>query len=316
VIRAKFIEEGLLDESKKLQLNELRSESFEKPLKGDWRSYKVGHVVEFSTRAGKIWKADSRWEVIQVGPAGVLVREIGRFDRKTRREPALLPIQKPTYLDRFDVLRRRKIEIAIGEDIRFGGRITAQHVPGGERYLENGNAGRVAAINPTKRIVTLENGAEVRLAEDERVSHGYVVTTYVSQGQDKHRVNYLLDKLSAAALGSIQDFFVAISRGQVAIKLYTDVKESLRKFIGRNSHRMLAHEALGLVGTAVTTRQVLDQELRQRLARVLPAEQLQQIEAHIGAVHAPAQVATQVTPPVAQQMAPPQEQPRAMAAGF
>ncbi|PTY04594.1 hypothetical protein DB347_17925 [Opitutaceae bacterium EW11] len=314
VIRAKMLKEGLLDDSKKIILNELRSENFEAPLKADWRSYKPGQVVVFAKGGGR-WTSGSKWEVLQAGEAGVLVRELPRSGKKAKPTPTMLPISSPKYLESFGVFRRRRIDLVIGDDVRFSGRIAAEQVPSGGAFLDNGNLGRIAAIDTKKRIITLENGAKIRLGEDEQITHGYVNTTYVAQGDDKKAVHSPTDAKTIQAMGSMQDFGVMISRGQEDIKIYTDDPGAIRENIVRNSHRMLAHEALGLLNPAVSMRQVLDQELRQRLARVLPAEELQQIERHIGEVRMP-QVATQVTPPAAQQVVPAQERPRAMAAGF
>src|SRR5690606_36765325 len=71
--------------------------------------------------------------------------------------------------------------------------------------------------------------------------HGYVETSYSSQGKDANTVLIAQSVLSVPA-SSERQFYVSTSRGTDQVMIFTDDKAELKKAVMRNTDRVTAQE--------------------------------------------------------------------------
>jgi len=76
------------------------------------------------------------------------------------------------------------------------------------------------------------------------LAYGYTSTSHASQGKtvDNVFISMSQDSLSAA---NREQFYVSVSRGREAVKLYTDDKQALFDAVQKSGARMSATELLG-----------------------------------------------------------------------
>jgi conjugative relaxase-like TrwC/TraI family protein len=213
--------------------------------KQDARNYEAGMVVEFQQATPGIrhrvsgkretsggFDRGERAVVISGGDKVWLQRENGKR--------ALLPAEQAA---RFQVYVTDKLGVAEGDRIRItkNGQAETQHV-GRNVRINNGDIFTVEGF--TKR-------GDIRLSDgkvlDKNYGHfafGYVDTSYASQGKTVDRVFIATGAESLAAAGK-QQWYVSVSRGREACKLYVDSKEDVRDAIARKGERMSAVELVG-----------------------------------------------------------------------
>jgi hypothetical protein len=76
------------------------------------------------------------------------------------------------------------------------------------------------------------------------LAHGYVLTSHASQGKTTDVALIALGSESFSA-ASREQFYVSISRGREAVRLYTDDKEAMRDAIKESGARLSATELVG-----------------------------------------------------------------------
>jgi len=212
--------------------------------KRDARNYEPGMVVEFHQATSGVrrrangkrettggFERGARAVVMQGGETVWLQREDG-----TR---AVLPAE---HAARFQVYATDKLRIANGDriSIRKNGHAKAE------------GSGKATRIN-NGDIFTVEGftqDGDIRLSGgkvlDKRYGHlefGYVDTSYASQGKTVDRVFIATGNESLAASGK-QQWYVSVSRGREACKVYVDSKDDVRDAIARKGERMSAVELL------------------------------------------------------------------------
>lgn len=139
---------------------------------------------------------------------------------------------------KFQAYRAETIALAEGDVIRFtaGGK-TAD----GKHRLNNGTAYRVEGFAPQGDI-RLANGWVV--ARDfGHFRHGYVETSFGSQGKTVHRVIVGQSSQSFPA-SNMEQIYVSASRAREMLRLYTDDKEELREAIARSSAKLAATDLI------------------------------------------------------------------------
>jgi hypothetical protein len=135
---------------------------------------------------------------------------------------------------KFQAYRSETIALAEGDVIRFtaGGK-TAD----GKHRLNNGTAYQVAGFT---------SQGDIRLANCWVVAwdfghfrHGYVETSFGSQGKTVHRV--LIGQSSQSFPASnMEQIYVSASRAREMLRVYTDDKKELREVIARSSAKLAA----------------------------------------------------------------------------
>ncbi len=150
----------------------------------------------------------------------------------SRMAPA--PLQ---FAKRYQVFRPKKLELAVGDRLR----ITHNgYTADGAHLLNNGTLYTIGAFTDKGDIVLRENGWEI--AKDYgHIDHGYVVTSYASQGKSVDRVLIGQSSWSYAA-SSREQFYVSVSRGKREATIYTDDKEGLREAIDDSEQKLSATE--------------------------------------------------------------------------
>ncbi len=213
--------------------------------KRDSRNYEPGMVVEFhQATAGERHRGNGRRETtggFERGAKAVVIT--GGETVWLQREDGTRGVLPAGHAERFQVYVPAKLAIAEGDriSIRKNGRsVAAGHVSAAR--LNNGE------------IFTVEGftkGGDIRLSDgkvlDKRYGHldfGYVDTSYASQGKTVDRVFIATGNESLAAAGK-QQWYVSVSRGREACKVYVDSKEDVRDAIAKKGERMSAVELMG-----------------------------------------------------------------------
>lgn len=146
--------------------------------------------------------------------------------------------QAPLQLaKRYQVFRPKKLEVAAGERLRITHNgFTAD----GVHRLNNGTLYTVGGFTDNGDIVLRENGWVVS-KDYGHFDHGYVVTSYASQGKSVDRVLIGQSSWSYAA-SSREQFYVSVSRGKREATIYTDDKQGLREAIDVSEQKLSATE--------------------------------------------------------------------------
>ena len=152
-------------------------------------------------------------------------------DRLTVTDPALVPIE---HADKFSLYRSESIGLAVGDKIRFIGRVEAK---GGGKTYRNGSTGTVAGFTDAGNI-RLEDGHVID-ADAGLFRHGYVSTTFGAQGCTAKRAILAMSSRSLAAI-NMEALYVAATRAKEWVRLYTDDKDAVRRQAGVSSRKMAA----------------------------------------------------------------------------
>jgi ATP-dependent exoDNAse (exonuclease V) alpha subunit len=213
--------------------------------KGDARNYEPGMVVEFhQATSGERHRANGKRGTtggFERGAKAVVIT--GGETVWLQREDGTRGVLPSAHTDRFQVYVPVKLAIAGGDRISIrknGTSVAAGHVSAAR--LNNGE------------IFTVEGftkGGDIRLSDgkvlDKRYGHmefGYVDTSYAAQGKTVDRVFIATGNESLAAAGK-QQWYVSVSRGREACKVYVDSKEDVRDAIAKKGERMSAVELVG-----------------------------------------------------------------------
>jgi len=150
------------------------------------------------------------------------------------------PLNAEIYAEKFSVSLPRTIEIAEGDKIL----IRRNHKPAG---LINGAVLTVDGINTDGSMDTRDkDGKKFHIPADYRhFSHGYVVTSYKSQGRTCDHEVIAAERLDAKSA------YVACSRGRKSINVFTPDKENLFRNLGTPVDRTAAYDVIDKIRTDV-----------------------------------------------------------------
>jgi conjugative relaxase-like TrwC/TraI family protein len=175
----------------------------------------------------------------------------------------------------FDVGEKRKLKVAAGDKLLLQSNWRKKFV--------NGELVEVKTIQGDS--VVLADGRVI--PENYRTfTHGYAVTSHAAQGKT---VNEVLVVASSRSLPAVhqEQFYVSISRGRDACRVFTDDMELLRSHVTRSSARLAAVEVVPHVRRQKFIQTILQRghcflkNFRQRLAQqqiLLPDNSSQPIE--------------------------------------
>lgn len=188
--------------------------------KGDSRNYEPGMVVEFHQNAKGFTRGEKAVVCGTEGGVSVL-RQNGTV--------ATLPSEA----ERFQVYRVGNIGVATGDRIKItknGKTVEGKRVNNGEVFTVTGFKGGIQLSNGQTLPETYGH-----------MNHGYVDTSYGSQGKTVDRVFVAAGNESLKATNQ-QAWYVAASRGREQCKVYVDSKDEVRDAIARNRKRLSAIE--------------------------------------------------------------------------
>lgn len=172
-----------------------------KAQKADPSQYREGDLLMFHQNAKGIKKGTR----ILVGPK------------------AKIPVE---WAGRYEVYRSAEIALAVGDRIRLtaGGKTKK-----GSR-LSNGSIHKIKGFGPRGDLI-LENGQAID-SKFGHLTHGYVVTSHVSQGMTVDKVFVAVSGQSMAAADE-RTAYVSITRGKEEVRIFTDDKEELARAMKR-----------------------------------------------------------------------------------
>jgi ATP-dependent exoDNAse (exonuclease V) alpha subunit len=234
-IRDELKAQGRLAKEDRIFLS-LRSLNLTEAQRGDAREYLPGAVVQFHQNA-KGFKRAERVTVTASKDGKVSIR---RADGST----GFLPLQEAK---KFQVYEQDEVALATGDKIRITMNGFARDTRKGllenvaKKDMHNGRTYEVAGFT-REGDIKLDNGY-ILSKNYGGVTHGYVVTSHSSQGKtcDVGLVAVGTESLAAA---NREQFYVSVSRGREAVKLYTDDKEAMRSAIQASGARLSATEMM------------------------------------------------------------------------
>jgi ATP-dependent exoDNAse (exonuclease V) alpha subunit len=147
----------------------------------------------------------------------------------------------PRRLQGVTVYREAEVRLALGDRVQ----ITA---PDRARHVANRELGTVARLERTGHLdVRLDSGQTVSFNINERphLDYGYAVTSHSSQGQTADRVLVHVETVRGETLVNRRFAYVAISRGQYDVRLYTDNQTALARALARTLSHVSAIETTG-----------------------------------------------------------------------
>lgn len=224
-------------------------------------SYRPGDVLVFHQNA-KGFRKGQRVVVSDVDARGVTVRDDVYPDKssggtatnvtqrasagKAKNESGIAGVKegaraggKGSVLecaDRFQAFRTGSMQLAIGDRVRITRNgTTADKV----HALNNGSVYSVKGFTPGGDVV-LNNNWVVDKGYG-HWTHGYVSTSYASQGKSVKRV-FIAQSAESFRASSREQFYVSVSRGKEAVTIYTDDKASLLEAVKQTDERLSATE--------------------------------------------------------------------------
>ena len=210
------------------QLHDLR---WEAPDRRMAENYHQGMVVQFHQNASGGIKRGSVFRVIGRGDNGAV-----RIRDEKGRELAL-PLNEAVH---FQVYEERSLSLASGDRIR----ITRNGDSADGRRLNNGNVFNVQKIGSDGKI-TLHTGATLDGSKGLHLAYGYCQTSHSTQSKSVRDVLVAQSEVSFSA-GSMQQFYVSLSRGKESLRIYTDNRQELQQAVGNSSQRRAGVELAGL----------------------------------------------------------------------
>lgn len=213
--------------------------------KGDAGNYEPGMVVEFHKDVRGVRKRKNGQRVTERGfghGESVLVKAVdGQGVLLLRRDgsEAILPLDKA---GRFQVYRPQETVIAKGDRIR-NTKNGLMKLKGQARGTRVNNGDTVTVEGFTKEGDIRLPGGKIMPKDWGHFTHGYVDTSYASQGKTVDRVFVGVGNESLAATGR-QQWYVSLTRGREMAKVYVDSKEDVREAIARGGERMSAVELI------------------------------------------------------------------------
>ena len=221
-IRAALKTSGrLTGEEKEFQVFD--SLSWTEAQKRDARQYRPGMAIHFHRRTAGFTK-DETVAVVAVENDALKVERADGSE-------SIFPLGQGSAL--FDVGEKRKLKIAAGD-----------------KLLLQANASRKRFINGELVEVLAIQGDSVVLADGRVIpqnyrtfTHGYAVTSHAAQGKTVDEVLVVASSRSLPAINQ-QQFYVSISRGRDACRVFTDDAEMLRSHVTRSSARLAAVEVV------------------------------------------------------------------------
>lgn len=199
--------------------------------KSDLRNYKPGLILQFNQNLKGI-KRGSRWTISNIKDK---VLELSN----DKNQSLSFCIENKIA---FDVFQETEILLSKGDIVR----ITRNSFDAKQNRLNNGQELKV--IGKTKnnlfRLQNTKSKKGYEITKDfGHISHGYCLTSHASQGKTVDEVLIFQPSETFPATDTKQ-FYVSVSRGRDAVKIYTDDKLALLAQVTKPRTRMSAMELL------------------------------------------------------------------------
>lgn len=204
----------------------LKNNGWTEPQRGNYLMYRKGQVLQFHQNSTGIKRSD-RLVVSHVDNGSV-------FARNAKGETRRVPLE---HANRFSVFDQHKIKLAVGDQIRItqngqsldGKRLNNNDIFTVNGFTEDGNIG-----------ITSKGGASWVLDRNHgNFAYGYAVTR--GQGITRDGVFIAQSDMSFRP-SSMEQFYVAVSRGREHCKVFTNDKDGLLDAVNESGRRMSAIE--------------------------------------------------------------------------
>ncbi|MCH5716696.1 ATP-dependent DNA helicase [Niabella hibiscisoli] len=198
--------------------------------KQDIRNIRIGAIIQFNQNQAQI-KRGSRWEVTGTKNKALILRndqgEIEEFCCEKKNNA-------------FDVFRTENLPLAEGDQIV----ITRNGKDQDRKRLNNGQTFTVKRFDKNGSIIVTNTSSKVsyKLAENfGHFNHAYCVTSHSSQGKTCDAV-FIAQPSATFAASDMKQFYVSVSRGREAVRIYTDDVQSLLDQVSHDGDRLSAIE--------------------------------------------------------------------------
>lgn len=214
---------------KECQLQTLVNLNLTEAERGDAASFEEGMVVQFQWKARGNFRMGERCPVCRVDGEKVWVRKDGIDVR--------VPLDEA---HKFQVFREEALPVAPGDLVRF----TQNGYSHDRKHrVHNGSVHRIEGFTEMGDLL-LENGWTIPKSYG-HLAHGYVSTSYSSQGKTVDRV-FIAHGQDSIPASSSEQFYVSVSRGRESVTIYTDDREELLRSVSKSGARKSAIEVGGL----------------------------------------------------------------------
>lgn len=233
--------------------------------KRDARQYRAGMAVRFHRRHGGFNNGESV-SVVAAETNSLCVRRADGSETS-------FPLGAGCAC--FDVGESRVLKVAAGDKLLLQANAVAVR-----KHFINGELVEVQAIRGDSVVLT---DGRVIPKNYRTFTHGYAVTSHAAQGKTADEVLVVASSRSLPAINQ-QQFYVSISRGRDACRVFTDDAEMLRSHVTRSSARLAAVEVVPPVQRRKFILNILQRghrflkQFRQRLS----------LRRNIGQIHEPA----------------------------
>jgi conjugative relaxase-like TrwC/TraI family protein len=208
----------------------------------DADNYEPGMIVQFHQNA----KGFRRGEKLEVTGRSVE----GPAVKLANGKETVLPVKDA---ERFQVYRPNNLSLAVGDSVRITQNgFTKETRRAGRAFksrLNNGAVYQVAGFSKSGDL-ELANGFVVP-KDYGHLNYGYTTTSHSAQGRTCDRVLISMGQESLGAANREQ-FYVSVSRGREAVRLYTDDKRALFDAVEKSGVRLSATELLKSEHTKAT----------------------------------------------------------------
>ncbi len=229
VLRDKLRKEGLIGK-KEIKSVRFQNLNLTEAQKNDRHVLAEGQVLQFNQNMPGI-KRGSSWTIKEIKDDMIRIQD-------SQGETRILPSQSGKN---FDVFNKQEIALAKGDKVR----ITRNGYDDEKKRLNNGMTLEVAAIDKKGKLILRNKASKARYKVDPdfgHIAHAYAVTSHASQGKTVDQV-YIWQP--ADTFGDAKQFYVSVSRGRDAVKIYTDDREALLQNVSEVGDRQSALELLG-----------------------------------------------------------------------
>ncbi|MVF24626.1 conjugative relaxase [Methylocaldum sp. BRCS4] len=186
--------------------------------------YRVGQVVEAERKYPGIKKGE-RFTVASVNTADNTV--------ELRRADGSVVSWNPWRQSQFSAYREESMRLAVGDKIQF---------TKGTAGYANRDYGEIVGIDRNSIAIRLQNGRTVTIDASRalHIDYGYASTIHSAQGATVDRV--IADLNTKTLTTNDSSFYVALSRGRRALRIYTNNAAALPDAIARRSQKRAALE--------------------------------------------------------------------------
>lgn len=221
-IRKRLKQEGIAGQDE-VTLDTLKPVGWTDAEKGDLKRY-GSEVLQFHRNSGAF-------------KAGQRITANRLTDPKTKLRPEHFSVYSPSTL-----------YVAVGDTLRATGNgwnVEGKDRKRGTHRINNGDLMTVVGFD--NGDLKVQSGKSTFLVSKDygQLAHGYVATSYASQGKTVDRVLIAMGHESLPAVNAAQ-FYVSASRGKESARIYTDLNPTtLREAIQKSDPRMSATELMG-----------------------------------------------------------------------